>query len=340
MRVRVALALACATVLQAAPAWAQKVDTTVLDNGNRITCEIKSLDRGRLKIGTDALETVTVYWERVVAVASPRLFEVEIANGARYFGSLAEVAPGQVRVVPPGGTPFDLALSDVVHMMPLEARFWQKLEGRIDLGFSFAKANLETRWTLNSEVDYRSRQYSGKMTLASQLTAREDADTLSRQALSLMGNRALANRWFALALGQVQENEELSLELRYLVGGGAGRDFVQSNSSLLRFYSGLVYTHEKFASTDPQSSPELAVGAHWDWFTARSDALDLSVGVASFYDLGGNARVRVESQNALRFEFLKDFYFSINGYQSYDSDPPTTNVKSDYGVNASLGWKF
>ena len=94
------------------------------------------------------------------------------------------------------------------------------------------------------------------------------------------------------------------------------------------------------SSTDPQSSPELAVGAHWDWFTARSDALDLSVGVVSFYDIGGNARARVESQSALRFEFLKDFYFSVNGYQSFDSDPPAASVKADYGVNAALGWKF
>jgi putative salt-induced outer membrane protein YdiY len=338
---RVAVAVACATILQAAPARAAaKIDTTVLDNGNRITCEIKSLDRGRLRIGTDALDTVTVYWERVVAVASPRLFEVEIDDGARYFGALEEAAPGRVRVVPPGAAPFELALANVVHMMPLEARFWQKLDGNVDLGFSFAKANLETRWTLNTEVDYRSRHYSGKLTLASQLTARDDADTLSRQALSLMGNRVLSNRWFALALGQVQENEELSLELRYVAGGGVGRDLVQSSSSLFRVYSGIVYTHEKFTSTDPQSSPELAAGLHWDWFTSRSDALDLSVGVASFYDIGGNARARVESQSALRFEFLKDFYFSVNGYQSFDSDPPAATVKSDYGVNASLGWKF
>ena len=134
----------------------------MLDNGNRITCEIKSMDRGRLKIGTDALDTVTVYWERVVAVASPRLFEVEVENGSRYFGALEEVAPGRVRVAPPGGVAVELTLVEVVHMMPLEARFWQKLDGNVDLGFSFAKANLETRWTLNSEVDYRSRRVLGE----------------------------------------------------------------------------------------------------------------------------------------------------------------------------------
>ena len=78
----------------------------VLDNGNRITCEIKSLDRGRLKIGTDALETVTVYWQRVVAVASPRLFEVEVESGSRYFGAL-EGGSRQAGFgwLPPGASP-------------------------------------------------------------------------------------------------------------------------------------------------------------------------------------------------------------------------------------------
>ena len=137
----------------------------------------------------------------------------------------------------------------------------------------------------------------------------------------------------------MQENEELSLELRWVAGGGAGRDFMQSNSTLLRLYSGVVYTHENSRRPTRSRPRSWRSALHWDWFTARNDALDLSVGaVLNFYDLGGNARARLESQSSLRFEFLKDFYFSVNGYQSYDSAPPAASVKADYGVNAALGW--
>ena len=42
----------------------------------------------------------------------------------------------------------------------------------------------------------------------------------------------------------------------------------------------------------------------------------------------------------MRFEFLKDFYFSINGYGSFDSRPPEGNANSDVGLNLALGWSF
>ena len=85
-----------------------------------------------------------------MAVASPRLFDVELERRTllrRARGGRA--GPGAS--APPAVRAAELALVEIVAHLPLEAGFLQKLEGRIDLGFSFAKANLETRWTLNCE---------------------------------------------------------------------------------------------------------------------------------------------------------------------------------------------
>ena len=60
----------------------------------------------------------------------------------------------------------------------------------------------------------------------------------------------------------------------------------------------------------------------------------------TFYGLSGDARVRSEFQTALRVKIFSDFTFSVNGYDSYDSSPPQDEVKNDYGVSLSLGWKF
>ena len=48
----------------------------------------------------------------------------------------------------------------------------------------------------------------------------------------------------------------------------------------------------------------------------------------------------LEIQSAARFEFLKDFYFSVNGYGSFDSRPPEGRANSDVGVTLALGWSF
>lgn len=326
-------------VMAVAAFGAPKIDLVSIEKGDRLLCEIKGLDRGRLKISTDALDTVTVYWDRIETVVSPRVYEVEADDGSRYFGALSGAVSRRL-IVGAGATVVDIDMGHVIRITPLEASFWQRLDGNVDLGFSFNKADLETRWTLNGQADYRSRNYEGTATLASQLTLREDTDKLSRNTLSLAGRRLFRRRWFGVVVGQAQENQELGLELRTVAGGGLGRYIVQSNSTTLQLFSGVVYTRELFSDVPKRNSPEALVGTSWDWFSARNNDIDMSTTAVSYFNVGGDARTRFELQSALRFEFLKDFYFSVNGYTSYDSRPPENQASSDVGLSIALGWKF
>lgn len=312
----------------------------MLVNGDRMTCEIKELARGRLSVKTDALDTVRVYWGQVDGLSTPRVFEIQTSSGDRLFGTLDYVSPRRIRVTPAGAASVELSLDDIVRIAPFDSTFWQRLDGHVDLGFSFAKANLETSWTLNADAEYRSHSWIVGTNLASQLTWRDDADRLSRNALSLLGSRALGRHWFILGLGQLQENEELSLELRSVVGGGVGRHLLRSNTTTLQIYAGLVHTREEYVDVPTQESPEVAVGANWNWFTSRNNDLDLTTMVISYYAVQGDPRGRVELQSAFRVKFLSNFYFSVNGYDSYDSNPPDGRAKTDLGIAVSLGWKF
>ena len=52
-------------------------------------------------------------------------------------------------------------------------------------------------------------------------------------------------------------------------------------------------------------------------------------------------RTRLELQSAWRHEFLKDFYWSLNGVESFDSDPPDSQTKkNDFSLSLAVGWKF
>src|SRR5688572_19425042 len=107
------------SLLAVAPpvAAADKVDVITFKNGDRVTCEIKRLDRGTLEISTDPLGTVTVHWGEVTAVASPREFDVQVSSGVQYYGALRPAAPGQV-IVWAVGLDETLALSDIVRLTP------------------------------------------------------------------------------------------------------------------------------------------------------------------------------------------------------------------------------
>jgi hypothetical protein len=62
--------------------------------------------------------------------------------------------------------------------------------------------------------------------------------------------------------------------------------------------------------------------------------------VVSYFNVSGRARIRLELQSAWRHEFLKDFYWSLNGFESFDGDPPADKKTNDSGISIALGWKF
>jgi Protein of unknown function, DUF481 len=339
---RNAIVCAAACLLVSARAVAgPKVDTVLLRNGDRLTCEILKLEQARLSVSTDPLGTVTVHWAEVAGVTSPRDFEVTFESGERYYGVLSgSPAGGDLTVTGLAAPPVTRTLAEVTALVPIGRSLWGRINGNLDVGFSFAQANLETHWTLNGGVVYRSPKYRVSTSIASQLTAREDADRTSRNTVSLNGSRLFDSLWFATVLAQVQQNEELQLDLRTVGGGGFGKMLWQSNHRTIAAYTGVVYTREQFVDQPVSNTAEAALGGELDFFTPGKEDFSLSNSVISYFALTGRSRVRVEVQSAWRHEFLSDFYWSLNGLESFDSDPPDAQKKNDFSLSLSIGWKF
>jgi hypothetical protein len=320
-------------------AAADKVDIITFKNGDRLTCEIKKLDRGALEISTDPLGTVSVHWGEVTQVASPRGFDVQVSSGYQYFGTLRAVTPGQV-VVTDGGPEVTLELADVIRLTPIGATIWSRVDGSVDSGFSFAQANTETHLTTNASASYRSRRHQLTTSYGSNITTREDADRTFRSSFVVSGSRFFDDRWYAITWGGIEQNDELSLDVRLLGAGGIGRDVVHTNHRLWSVFSGLAYTYEQFGGEPSDDSAEAAVGTQLDFFTPMNDDFDVTNRLVSYFRLGGGGRVRLDFQSSYRHELFKDFYWSLNGFDTFDGDPPEGEKRNDFGVSLTLGYKF
>ena len=77
-------------VLAISPLSGQKTDVISLRNGNTITGEIKSLNKGTLEYSTDDMGTLSVKWDKILRIRSRDFFQVELRNGNRLFGTLPE----------------------------------------------------------------------------------------------------------------------------------------------------------------------------------------------------------------------------------------------------------
>jgi hypothetical protein len=318
---------------------ADKVDTVNLRNGDRITCEIKRLSRSILSISTDPLGKASVHWAEVAGLTSPRTFDILATTGQHYYGSLLPSPAGQLSVSLDTGGTTTLVLADLIEIVPLGASWWSRVDGGLDAGFSFAQAEHETHLTLNGSGTYTGALYQMTTTIASQVTTREDASQLSRNSIGFGWRRSLSNHWYTIGTFGLQQNEELSLDLRAVGGGGLGKEFVHTGSRLWSTYGGFVYTVERFSGEPQDESVEAVVGAQFDFFTPTKEDFSISNTLVSYFNVQ-RARVRLEDQNAWRHEFLSDFYWSVNAFDSFDSNPPADRKTNDFGVSLTLGWKF
>ena len=69
---RTCLAVTLILLCLAPAAHAARTDVVGLLNGDDVTGEIKSLEFGELRYGTDSMGTVSIEWEEVVALSTGR----------------------------------------------------------------------------------------------------------------------------------------------------------------------------------------------------------------------------------------------------------------------------
>lgn len=320
---------------------ADKTDVVFLKNGDRITCEVKALERGRLTVKTDSMGTISIEWDEVDRLASLQHLEVELETGEKYFGTLdQEPVAGKVRIVSEDGDA-ELEMPTVVRMVPIEESRWKRLDGSLDFGFGFTSANNSSQFTLGSEVRQRTRSFLRTGRLSSTLIDQEDGERTRRQSLDGGVLRFLANRNFVGGNLQFQKNEELGLDLRSLVAIGFGRHAVQTNTKEFSVFGGLALNQEKFEGTESSSSTEALGGFQFAMFKFDDPETDVRVNLFVYPSLSESGRVRAEFDARLRREIVKDFFFTISVYDSYDSDPPIEGIETnDYGLNSSIGWSF
>jgi hypothetical protein len=318
---------------------ADKTDVVELVNGDRITCEIKKLERGKLTVKTDGVGTIAIEWDDIQRLSSPARYDLELTSGEHRYGTLVRADARTVDVVD-GQAVERVSLDAVVRLAPVGRTFWRRLDGSIAAGFNFTSANNQTQWTLDTSVVYRSRLWVTEVAADSLLTISEDTDRQTRNNLSFQALRFLQPRWYWASILQFQQNEELSLNLRSLVGGGIVRVLAQSNRSTAFLSGGVAYTNEQYVGEDAQSIGEALVGGSYAWYTFDGRSTNLTTSVYTFYALNGDARMRLELDSSFKSDIVGDLYWSVTAFESFNSRPPTGEKKNDFGISATLGWSF
>lgn len=324
-------------------ALADKTDVIYLRNGDRVTCEIKNLERGRLKASTDGMGTVYIEWEDIAQIVSKETYIVELEDGERVQGTLAMPFDDGTLLVTDGGESRRLEMANIAWVDPLkldDARF-KRWDGAVSAGFDKTKANDDTSLSASFDARRRAEDFELKFDGSVYSRSQDEAEDTLRATLAGEYRRLLEDRWYWAGIGGLERNDEQGIDLRSLAGGGFGRYLLQTRRSLWSATGGLAVVNEQRAGDeDAETNVEGILNTEYEFFTYDMPETSLTTSLTVYPSLTESGRVRTNAEIALRRELIEDLFVELSFYETYDSDPPEEGEKNDYGIVTGLGYTF
>lgn len=325
----------------AVPALAQKTDVVTLANGDRITGEIKRLERGRLEFSTDDAGTLYLEWDKLVTLlATTRIFDIVTTHDQRYLGSLGPSLPRSLTIVQTSGSA-TLAMDQVTWISPIGTGFWDKLDGSVDVGFNYTRSSGIAQLNLNSATSYRRPAFEARTNLSFTGTATEDGDNRDDRGAIDLAYLRYRESWVVSGSSRFETNQSLGIELRSQVGGGIGPRLVNSNRGQLFVGGGLVVNWEDAVDVETTTNVEAVFFFESSYYTYDRPKTTIDVKFQYYPSLSDFGRQRIQLDASVKRELLKDFFLSLNLFDSFDSKPPNTAFDTnDFGIVLSIGWTY
>ena len=260
----------------------------------------------------------------------------------RLYGTLADTTgDGELRVQTETG-PRNLPTETIVRMTPIESTLIDRIEMRVDVGHSLAKASDLEQGSFGYDFRYRGETRLINFSMDASTSSSESDPSSTRMLANFNYQRYLEkSEWNPIGIGQLERNDELGIDRRTSFGGGMARYLRDTNQSRFAFAGGLIRSLEDDAgSTETIDDTEALVAMNLEWFRYDEPELDVSLAFLFYRRLSGSEEPRGNVDLNFRWEIFKDFFWGVSVYYTYDGQAEDEETASDYGSFTSLGWKF
>lgn len=327
----------------------EQSDVLVMKNGDRITCQVKSLENGVLKIDLDYVDgTMSVNWLKVARLESKFLFLVQLQDGSILSGNVLspqELAgtPVKLEITTEKGESVEVDRSEVVRMTQMSDNFAQRLNGNISLGSSYAKGNSTTQYNLGSIFGYQQIRWGGQLKFNSNLSSSSGAEVATRNQLDLTAYRLLSrtNYFVAGTYGLLQSSVQ-QIERQTIVAATIGRFLKNTNRVHLTVQGGFggqrtVYT-SSVEEGRVQTTTVALLASNLQAFSFKKSRLDVTGSVVPA--LGESGRLFTKFNAAYYLKLFGKIDWNLTLYGNWDTHPPANLTGSDYGTSTGLSYTF
>ena len=329
------------------PVLADKTDVIVLENGDRITGEVKGLVSGQLELKTDYMGTVFIDWEDIQDLVSDTGQHVELGDGARLVGTLDKPQSdnpdvADLIIVNTDDGQIEVDSANVVRMYPVGGGFWDRMDLSFSLGFNFDKNSSVGKYNLGIDGTYRDPEFVTLGKFSSELTTQNESDNTQRVVLSLEHMSYLEGKRYRSYFGSVEQNDQLGVDLRTLVGIGYGWVPISTGRNWFTWGIGVDANVEKpFGGGESDANLEAVGTVRYQYYKHSIPERTLDIYFQVYPSITQWGRVRANFTADAKWEIVKDFFIGMELYTSYDGEPTVLDdAEIDYGIRTTVGLKF
>ncbi|MFY0628155.1 MAG: DUF481 domain-containing protein [Reichenbachiella sp.] len=320
-------------------------DMVVLNNGDKILGDFKSLDNGVLEIEPDYSEAnFLIDWESVVELKTKDMYIVHLASGDKLNGRI-DFKNGIISIVTEDSTMTEYPYLDIVYLKSVSSGFWDRMSISLDGGYTFSKASNNEQFTLRGNAAYMTTRinpdiYFNLVTSSIDDDAGVPVET-DRHNWGANFRYFFTGSWFGALGADYLISDEQQLDLRSTYTLALGYYPIRNSKMYLSSAAGVAQNEETYDDelTEDGSSTEAFASLNFNAFGLKDFSITSSI--QYFPSLTESGRHRVNYGIDFKFDLPRDFYIGAGYTLNYDSTPAVEGTSTtDYVFQTTIGWSL
>lgn len=325
-------------------AEAQRTDIMILNNGDRITGDIKRMEMGVLTIKTNDMGTLKVDWSKVKSLRTEKTYEIEMSSGMLYYTSFDTLSkPGEIALVTqfePEYEYFSVEKSKMVRFSRLKDLILRRFSGNYSIGIGLVKADHLSKFNFGATTKYNAKKNSFQLDINSNRSSTDGNVPNLDQNVKFIYYHRFINKWIAGSSATAEQNTELGLDLRLILALSGGKFLIQTNLHRLILLGGFQGTREFTSDSERKTNLEAIFQTRYDIYKFQHPKINIGTYLTAFPSVSQFGRFRSEINLSASIELFKDFFFKVDFYFKSDNKPATEASKTDYNFNTSIAYSF
>jgi len=332
-------------------------DTLLLNNGDVIVGDLKSMDRGVLTIEPSYSDSdFKITWEDIKGMKATQRYLITLSDGQRINGTFSSTGDGKIFIDNEDGEDLTIDQIAIVNIKSVDSGFLSRLSANIDLGLSLTKANNQRQLNSNLRLGYLEDRWSADLYFNTLISTQDGVADIKRNDAGLGYRYFLPADWNLGVDLDFLSNTEQSLDLRSTGKIGIGNFLKRTNSLYWNVTGGVAFTNETYSAvfnpedgtstTAPnRKSLEGFIGTELNMYDIGD--LNLLATIVMYPTIISDesvepGRIRTDFRFDAKYDdiFIEDFYVRAGFTLNYDNRPVEAGKEVDYIFTTGFGWEW